>query len=248
MDNNEYIDSYFREEHSAEATAAFDEKVKQDPAFAEAVAFYCSSLQVAKNQLTEDKKQHFRELYAQTGPSVSDEPAPVRSLIRWRTIITAAAIVAGLLAGLYLYRQPDASLQQVADRYIKEQLATVGVNMGAQEEDSIGRARQFYSENKLPEALVAFEAIARANATSDEAKKMAGIVSLRLGNYDKAINYFTQLEEQPILYNPGKLYHALALIKRNQPGDTAAAKQLLLQVAEQQPAYQETAVKWLKAF
>jgi tetratricopeptide (TPR) repeat protein len=246
MDNNEYIDSYFREEHSAAATAAFDEKVKQDPAFAEAVAFYCSTMQIAKNQLAAEKKQHFREIYAQTGPSAAP-PAPV--IRRWWPAVAAAAIVVGLVVGLYLYMQPTASLQQMADRYIKDKLATtMGVSMGAKE-DSIGRAMQYYNDNKLPEALVAFETIARANTESDVAKKMAGVVSLRLGDYDKAINYFTQLEEQRALYdNPGKLYHTLALIKRNRPGDKEAAKLLLQQVAEQQPAYQETAKEWLKAF
>jgi len=78
-------------------------------------------------------------------------------------------------------------------------------------------------------------------------RKMAGIVSLRLGDYDKAIDHFTRLEKLTFYSNPGKFYHAIALIKRNSSGDIEIAKQLLKQVVERDLEGKETAQKWLKS-
>ncbi|HKO81806.1 MAG TPA: hypothetical protein VJU78_15480, partial [Chitinophagaceae bacterium] len=74
----------------------------------------------------------------------------------------------------------------------------------------------------------------------------AGIVSLRLEQYDKAVNYFSKIENIKLHANPGKFYHALVLIKRSQPGDMETAKQLLKQVVENDLEGKEEAEKWLK--
>jgi tetratricopeptide (TPR) repeat protein len=239
MEKVAYIDSYFRGELSPEESLSFDQQIKDDPSFAAEVAFYCSTLQVMKDEVTAEKKQRFRELYART----KQPPAIIK---RWRPFMAAAAILAALLIGWYLYMQPP-PLQDVADRYIKETFETVSVRM-AVTEDSLDMAKRLYNEKKLPESLVVFEKLSRSDSASDEAKKMAGIVSMRLKQYDKAIKYFTSLEQLTLYDNPGKLYHALALIKRNQPGDKENAKQLLQQVVVLEPAQKETAVKWLQAF
>ena len=79
-----------------------------------------------------------------------------------------------------------------------------------------------------------------------EAKKYAGIVSLRLGKYDKAINYFLQLENFPRLHaNPEKFYRALTLLKRNLGDDKKEAKKLLEQVVENDLEGKESAKKIL---
>ena len=79
-----------------------------------------------------------------------------------------------------------------------------------------------------------------------EAKKYAGIVSLRLKDYDKAINYFSLLENYTNLYaNPGKFFHAIALLKRNKPGDKEQAKALMEQVVQNNLDGKEDAQKLL---
>jgi tetratricopeptide (TPR) repeat protein len=243
MDNLTYIDNYFRGELTSEASAAFDEKVQQDPAFAEEVAFYCSTIQVASQLATTEKKQRFRELH-----HAAASPAKSTAVVKkwWRPYMSAAAVLAFLAIGWYLYMRP-VPLQQLADTYIKENFTTVSVHMSAQE-DSLDMAKRLYNENKLAESLAVLEEINRNNNTSDEAKKIAGVVSLRLKEYDKAVLYFTQLEQLTLYDNPGKLYHALALIKRNRAGDVASAKQLLQQIVALNLAQKETAERWLKAF
>ena len=47
-----YIDSYFNKELSPEESRIFDLRIEQDPAFAEEVAFYLTTLNTAKAELT----------------------------------------------------------------------------------------------------------------------------------------------------------------------------------------------------
>ena len=80
-------------------------------------------------------------------------------------------------------------------------------------------------------------------------KKYIGIVYLRLGKYDKALDYFQQLWNIKGLYfNPGLFYQAITLLKRNQTGDFDHAKKLLEQVDQFNLAGSEEARKWLKKF
>ena len=68
-----------------------------------------------------------------------------------------------------------------------------------------------------------------------------------LEQYDKAINYFSQLGNYTyFMQTPGKFYHALTLMKRNQPGDNETAKQLLQQVVENDLEGKKDAEEWLK--
>lgn len=136
--------------------------------------------------------------------------------------------------------------QQLADNYIHQNFAILNVTMGSRE-DSLQKGLRLFNQNKFPAALQQFESILKNDSTNDNAKKYAGIACLRLGDYDKAINYFSLLEWQVGLYsNPGKLYHALSLLKRNTNDDKAAAKILLQQIIEQNAEGKETAEEWMK--
>jgi hypothetical protein len=235
-----YIENYFKGEFTGEENGEFEQKIKNDSVFAEEVAFYCSAIGVIKDQSTEEKKIRFRKLYEE-----SKQLSPVKSLgIRkiW-PYIAAAAVITGVIFGLYIYYKP-ASLQQLADRYIQQDLQTgMGVKM-AGSTDSLDAAMQLYNEKQFPEALLLFEKIDQAGGHAEQAKKMAGVVSLRLKDYDKAIAYFIQLENLDLYSNPGKLLHALALIKRDRPGDKGTAKQILTQVIEGDLEGKEYAKKW----
>ena len=114
------------------------------------------------------------------------------------------------------------------------------------ETDSIQDGLRLYNENKLDSSLKLFESIIQRDTTDISAKRYAGIVYLRLGNYDKALEYFQELEKYTSLYtNPATFYHALTLMKRNQPGDKQQARQLLQQVVELHLENEEIAQQWL---
>jgi len=240
MESLEYIDNYFKGELDSEETVRFEEKIINDSAFAEEVAHYLSFLQVAKEQADEDKKKRFRELYQQ------DKNVNTRGVLRriWPTV-AVAALVAGVIFGWYLFMQP-VSAKQLADRYMQEHFQTMIVKMDAKT-DSMQSARNLYNEGKLLQALKHFEMLIQADTSNFEAKENAGIVSLRLQHYDKAMNYFKQLESYTDLnVNPAIFYQALTLMKRNHKGDAEAAKQLLQQVVDKDLVGKEDAQEWLK--
>jgi tetratricopeptide (TPR) repeat protein len=244
MSDLTHIDSYFKGELTLEEIRKFEIKIKKDPSFAEEVAFYCSAMHAIKDQLTEEKKKQFRKIYDE-GKFHNNKIKPALVKRLW-PYITAAAVVAGLIFGLYMYLNTF-SPQQLADQYIKRHFETeMGVKMAGRE-DSLDAAMRLYNEDKLPEALRQFEAMIQSDSTAELSKKMAGIVSLRIREYDKAVGYFTQLENLNLYTNPGKFYHALALIKRNRPGDNEMAKQLLQEVIELDLEGKETAQKWIKS-
>ena len=247
MTNLENIDSYFKGKLTPEETRVFEQKLIDDPAFAEEAAFYCSAMQVIKEDLVEEKKKQFRKIYDEGKSAIninSSKPALIKKL--W-PYAAAAAIAAALIFGWYIFITPS-SPEQLADQYIKQHFETeMGVKMTGKE-DSLDAAIRLYNEDKLPEALQQFNKLILANNMADVPKRMAGIVSLRLGDYDKAIDYFTQLENLSLYPNPGKLYHSLPLIKRNRPGDKQMAKELLQQVIDLDLEGKETAQKWIRSF
>jgi tetratricopeptide (TPR) repeat protein len=242
MSDIAYIDKYFKKELTQKEVTEFEKKINDDPLFAEEVAFYCSAMQAITEQLAEEKKKQFRKIYDDGKLHRSSKPAVIKR--SWIYIAAAAAVI-GLIIGWYLFARPS-SIQQLADRYIEHNFQDMGVKMTGNE-DSLDAGIRLYNENKLPEALRQFEMIIQSDSIAETAKKMAGIVSLRIGDYDKAIDYFTQLEKLNLYSNPGKLYHAIALIKRNRNSDKEMIKQLLQQVVEQDLEGKETAQEWLKS-
>jgi tetratricopeptide (TPR) repeat protein len=238
-----YIERFFKGELNAEELKEFEHKIKNDPVFAEEVAFYSSVMHLYKKQLAEERKERFRKLYEERKAQRKQErPALVRRLWPY----AAAAVMAGLIFGVYMYLRPP-SLQNQANQFIKKNFE---IQMGVQmtgKEDSLDAAIQSYNEGKLPKALQQFEKLIQSDSTASSPKRMAGIVSLRLGNYDKAIEYFTQLENLQRSSNPGKLYHALALIKRGRTGDKETVRQLLKQVMDNNLDGKETAQKWMES-
>jgi tetratricopeptide (TPR) repeat protein len=244
LDSLEYIEAYFNEQLSPEEKTAFEKKIEADPLFAEEVGFYLSSKQVIATAATE-QRERFKttyETYKQDIQSQKQSPGVVRKMWPWAA---AAAILAGIILGWYAWFQPT-SPHALADRYIKENFQTLAVTMG-NKEDSLQAGLRLFNANRLEEALHQFETLAQRDSSFYDAKKYAGIVSVRLAQYDKAIDYFQQLENYSPLYaNPGKFFHALALMKRNQPGDLETARQLLQDVVKNDMEESNIAAKWLE--
>ena len=239
MGNADYIESYFNNDLPAAGKEQFEQKIITDSAFAEEVAFYYSAWQTAKNELAEEKKKRFAEIYQQ---NISVQK-PGITIKLWK-YAAAAAVVAGIIFGSYLYIKP-VSPQQLANQYIQQHLQSLSVTMSSQG-NSIQDGLNLYNEGKLPQALQQFEKIISGDTSNFNAKKYAGIVSLEMKQYDKALTYFTQLENYPNRYsNPGKLLKAITLMERNSAGDAEQAKALLHQVMQNNLEGKETAQEWL---
>lgn len=239
-DHLEYIDNYFKKELTPEESGQFEQRITDDPAFAEEVAFYLSTRETLGAQLGAEKKERFRTIYVQKTPEVRMNP--VRKI--W-PYIAAVAAVAVIVLGIYLFGSQK-SPQELADNYIKENLFELEVTMDAGM-DSIKAGKQFFKQGNLDSARIYFESILGRDSSSFEVTRYAGITCLRLKQYNKAIDYFSRMERVTGLYsNPGMFYHAVTLIERNQPGDKEKARKLLELVVSNNLDEKETAEKWLK--
>jgi tetratricopeptide (TPR) repeat protein len=237
MDNLDYIESYFMNELVAGQVREFEERIESDPAFAEEVAFYLSARIVSKEISESEKKLRFRKLYQTSTPSTTR----VRKLVYY---LSAAAAVAGIIFGSYIIMKPVSS-RELADRYIKENLQTLGVTMSSHS-DSLQTGLRLYNDGKTTEALTVFEKITESDTSSFEAKKYAGLSALRLKEYDKALSYFEKMEIYTGLYsNPSLFYQALTRMDRNQAGDAVKVKELLQKIVAEKQTGSDFAAEWL---
>jgi tetratricopeptide (TPR) repeat protein len=240
MDDYNYIDNYFKGMLPPEEMKRFDQKIQEDPAFAENIAFYCSTMQEIKNQVAENKKQRFREMYDKA--NLPARPGLVR---RFWPYLAAAAVI-GVVFLVLMFTKPAPA--EMADQYVRQHFQNLPVTM-SNREDEMKKGLQLYNENKLPAALQQFENIIQSDTADFTAKKNAGIVCLRMEQYDKALEYFRQIAAKPGYYsNPGLFYQAITLLKRNHPADTKTAENLLREVVEKDLEGSKIAGKWLKVF
>ena len=240
MENLEFIENYFKGINDDAQRNLFEKKIIEDPSFAEEVAFYISANSVIQQQVQEEKKQRFREIYNKQ--KVISIKQPVRNA--WRYLAAASVLIAVLVVA-WLFTANKNLPQQLADNYIQQNFKNLSVTMG--NSDSVQTGLRFLNSGKLTEALGIFETLVKNNSKNSEVKKYAGIVSLRLSNYDKALEYFTMLESNTGLYsNPGKFYKAITLLKRNKDGDKDAAMLLLEQVRDKNLEGKNEAEEWLK--
>jgi tetratricopeptide (TPR) repeat protein len=242
LDTLNYIDNYFSGKPSAEAKEEFEKRIIDSPEFAEEVSFYLSAKQIA----AVNSSERFSQLYAalKKDGAIQEENVAIRKKL-W-PFLAAAAVIAAIVVGWSVFFRPVLS-SGLADKYIRENFQSLGVTMGGAE-DSLQTGLRLYNEGKLQESLNQFETILKTDTSSFEAKKYAGIVSLRMNDYDKAIRYFEELSNYTQLYaNPGKFYYALTLLKRDRPGDKQEAKNLLNQIVKDDLEGKNHAEEWLKS-
>jgi len=240
MESIEYIEDYFEKKLSIEQSSRFEQQLKEDAAFASEVAFYLSTKQMLKKELDDDKKIRFREIYNNTKAGKIDQK-PVINLWRYAA---AAAVIAGIVWSVFTWVKP-VSTEQLASSYIQDNLQTLAVTMSSRE-DSLQAALRLYNEAKYGESLNQFESIIQSDTSNFTAIEYAGISALQLKQYDKALHWFVLLENRTGLFsNPGKFYHALTLMKRNEAGDKDKSYQLLNEVVTNELAGKEEAEKWL---
>lgn len=237
-DKLEYIDDFFKGELDAEQLELFEKRILEDADFADELAFYLSSVYTLRQGISREKKEHFRTL-------LNKESKPELKTVRlWPYMSAAAAIVLILLSIYFFY--PNRSPNEIAQSYIDKNLSSLSVMMNSTE-DSVQRGVRLYNENKFDEASQTFERILKNNPDNYKAMEYAGIVSLRLENYDNALRHFEQLSKATHLYaNSGNFYKSLTLMKRNRPGDVKQAKALLTRIVDEDSSNEQAARELLK--
>ena len=243
MENNlEYIDAYFQRMLQPEDIRRFEQKIAEDPAFADEVALFLSAKQALREEAAREKKERFRQLLAKQPPIISID-RNVRKIWIYR-MTTAAAVMICLLAVWYFLFANSASPHQMAQKYIDEKFKTLPVKMST-EKDSIQEGLRLYNEGQFDASLKQFESILQRDTANYSVKNFLGIIYLRLDNYDKALQYFKQFEKDTLYSNPSQFNQAITLLKRNLPGDKQKARELLQQVRDNDLYGKEFAEKWL---
>ena len=240
----ERIENYFEQQLSDTEKAQFEADLKSDPELADAVAFYLVSKDAA-SQAAKAKKLTERHAEWQ---SLKKPEHTFTSLRTWYAVAAAVALVC--FASLWYWMTPaNNDIQQLADGYVIENFTTLSVQMGGSEGnggDSIQLAINNYNNGQYATSKTICENILKRDPENAEAKKIAGIVSLKQQNYDKAIDYFHELGEQKNLYsNPGKFYEAIALLKSGLPLNKKKAEKLLQEVIDGNLEGKAEAEKWL---
>lgn len=242
MNDLEVIDSYFMSSPTEKEKLQFEKRILDDVAFADEVAFYISANEVLKQELLQQKTKHLREIY--NLEKEKNQVTPVRSIWQY---LAAAAVVGLLVLVSWFFIGNKSSVEQLATGYIEQNFQQLNVSMG--NEDSLQLGIKLFNEHKFMEGLSIFKNLNEALPDDAEVKKYAGITSLRIGDYGKALHYFTLLETDTTLFsNPGKFYKAITLLKRNGEGDKAQAKKLLHVVVDQKLEGNQIAKDWLKKF
>jgi predicted Zn-dependent protease len=167
----------------------------------------------------------------------------VRPINRIWRYVAAAAVIVGLIFTINLLL--PVSKQQMADRYIQQELLDLDVSMNSTI-DSVQAMRDLYNQGKLSESLAMSEAIINNNGGNLKALEYAGVINLRLQKYDEALRWFKKLSEQKAYSNKGVFYQAVTLMKRNQPGDLPLARTLLDEVVKNDLDGKAFAEKWLE--
>jgi len=237
----ERIEDYFQKQLSDSEREQFEKDLKTNPEFAESVAFYLMVKSEAEKS-ARDKK--LAEKHLQWQNLVADKPdTRIRKLVYYAA---AAIILIAFGLGWYFLNANVKSREELANVYVHENFSILAVQMDG-EIDSLQQAINAYNNGEYGSAENRIDAILASDPKNAEAQKLAGIVSLRLKNYDKAITCFHKLGEQKDLFsNPGKFYEAIALIQRGLPLDKKAADRLLGEVIDGNLEGKEEAVKWVK--
>ena len=238
-----FIDNFFLGLLSQEDNKLFEDRIVTDPTFAADVAFYLSSKQAARELQETEKKNRFKELYkSNNGYHHAKSGAKV---IAWRNagkVALAAAIITAIIVTINLNSQTSPGT--LAEKYIQNEYKQLSVSMGTA--DELAKAAESYNSGKYAAAEAAFENVITKDSASFNAVQYAGVSAIRAGNYDIALRHFNELEKFRTRYNPAVLLQAVALMKRNHPGDKQEAKLLLQRVVNENLDGKEAAQEWLR--
>lgn len=241
MDNR--IEAYFGKTLTAGARAQFEREMRENAELAGEVAFY---LAARKAQVDGARQEQLQARHAEwqrlTENGEGREGKVSKPLKSWWA---AAAVVAALAVGLAWYLNVSGpSYERLAHEYVSKELQAVDIRMDGNA-DSLQLAARLFNDGSLEEARRVTDGLLANDPDHAEAKKLAGIVSLRMKDYDKAIEHFQQLGAREDLFsNPGKFYEALARLERNGPGDKEKAEGLLKEVVKKGLEGKEVLKEW----
>jgi tetratricopeptide (TPR) repeat protein len=247
----ERIESYFSGEMSSEEKIRFEAELENDKALDELFRVYRTiDTEMSDTEKYSAHEAALRDTLQRLNGIYFGSGAPVIRISRrrrlYRIALSAAAVLILVLAGYRLFFQDNADPRQLANRYVKEELQHLSLTMDGSG-DSLQQGIAAYNGKVYPKALQLFRAVYEAHPDNSDALKYTGITYLVTKEYEKAIACFEELADKKELFsNPGRFLKAVALLQRNQQGDSEQAEQLLQQVIDEKTDGSKEAARWLK--
>jgi hypothetical protein len=104
MDDKQYIDigDFIKGNYNEEQQKLFEQKIVDNPLFAEEVAHYISTIAIAKQLKEEDRKEKFKALYYQ---QQREKKAKIRTIRKWIIPISIAASLIIVVTGYFMLFQ-----------------------------------------------------------------------------------------------------------------------------------------------
>ena len=117
-----YIDDFFKGSPGPNEKKEFEKRLKEDPTFAEEVAFYVATINVLKDEAKSERKERFRNFKSDETSEEASEPINVRPMRNSRRVwmYSAAASVLVLFMAGYLLLGNGSTPAEMADKYIKD--------------------------------------------------------------------------------------------------------------------------------
>src|SRR4030095_2561515 len=158
-----YIDDFFRGSPGPMEKQEFEKRLKEDPAFAEEVAFYVATINVLREDVKDERRERYRNIKSIAPVEDSEEETngkPMRNSRRLSWMYAAAASVLILLTVGWFFFGNRSTPQEMCDRFVKEKFSELDVAMGGKE-DSLQFAFGLFNRGKLDSALDVFLDIER---------------------------------------------------------------------------------------
>lgn len=236
---DERIEEYFNGQLSIEQREKFEEDLRTDHELTESVAFY---LLVKNTAEQEAREKRLAEKHAAWQTLSGNKPKPIIRQLYY--FVAAAMLLVAVGLGWYFLSSGMRDREELADQYVKENFSVLSVQMDGQA-DSLQQVISQYNKGNYTDAASMADELLSREPQNAEVQKIAGIVSLIKGDYDKAIDHFHQLGNQKALFsNPGRFYEAIARLQRGEPLDKKLADSLLKEVIDGNLEGKEEAVKW----
>jgi tetratricopeptide (TPR) repeat protein len=114
MDDQQYIDiaDFIKGNYNEEQQKLFEQKIVDDPLFAEQVAHYISTIAIAKQLQEEEKKKKLKALYYQ---QQKEKKAKIHTLRKWVILISIAASLIIMITGYFTLFQNKAASGNIAN-------------------------------------------------------------------------------------------------------------------------------------
>jgi tetratricopeptide (TPR) repeat protein len=163
MDDQQYIDigDFIKGNYNEEQQKLFEQKIVDDPLFAEEVAHYISTVAIAKQLKEEDRKKQFKALYHQ---QQLEKKAKIRTIRKWVVPVSIAASLIIMVTGYYTLFQNKPGSGSIADNKSRNEQGKLAGKKG----DSTGIASNTGVDSAVKGAAKKHEALKKEPGKAEQ--------------------------------------------------------------------------------